>query len=587
MRAIWAWVMVVLIGVTPVAAQEDDVVWIQIEARPSLEEATGRAAFFAGQLSDVAGFALGGSWYGIMLGPYLRGTAEDLRDVLIQEGRIPLDAYITAPNGFGAPFWPLAPNDPVPLPIIDAPESVTAPEAVPTLEPETAIAETTAPVAPPPVDETPQEARTSEATLSPEGRRQLQRALREEGVYSAAIDGDFGRGTRRAMALWQEAQGLEATGILTTDQRAVLMQAYLAPLTSVGMAPYDDPAAGIALDLPLGAVRFVGHEAPFARFDATSTLPGAQVLLISQPGDRGTLQALFEVIQTLEILPPLGDRSLARSGFVIEGRGPGLVSHAEARLDEGEIKGFVLAWPIGDEARRARVLGAMQDSFTRRPGTLRAAPLADGPDLLAALTLAEPKMSRSGMRVDAAGHVLTSSQAVAGCGRVTLGDGTELTPVASDTRLGLSLLKGPAPANTASPVFAPQSLALGTPVLVAGFPVGGAAGLPALSFGQLTDTGGAAGGGVIRMDLAHQPGDVGGPVLDRAGRVIGLLLASAEDTRALPDGLSVAADANAVTALLLQAGLTRQTSADSTALSPGALDRLAGEMAVMVQCWQE
>ena len=110
MRAIWAWVRVVLIGVTPVAAQEDDVVWIQIEARPSLEEATGRAAFFAGQLSDVAGFALGGSWYGIMLGPYLRGTAEDLRDVLIQEGRIPLDAYITAPNGFGHRSGPSRPT---------------------------------------------------------------------------------------------------------------------------------------------------------------------------------------------------------------------------------------------------------------------------------------------------------------------------------------------------------------------------------------------------------------------------------------------------------------------------------------------
>ena len=67
---------------TPVARAQSlnqttaqDVVWVQIEAHPSLVTAQQRAQDFAGQLADVNGFSLGGSWYGIVLGPYTREDA--------------------------------------------------------------------------------------------------------------------------------------------------------------------------------------------------------------------------------------------------------------------------------------------------------------------------------------------------------------------------------------------------------------------------------------------------------------------------------------------------------------------------------
>ena len=43
----------------PASAQQDDVVWVQIEAQPSLVAAQDRARSYATRLPDVSGFSLG------------------------------------------------------------------------------------------------------------------------------------------------------------------------------------------------------------------------------------------------------------------------------------------------------------------------------------------------------------------------------------------------------------------------------------------------------------------------------------------------------------------------------------------------
>ena len=62
-------------------AQSDEVVWVQIEAQPSLALAEDAIRSYSESLQDVNGFALGGGWYGIALGPYARDDAE--KDLLI------------------------------------------------------------------------------------------------------------------------------------------------------------------------------------------------------------------------------------------------------------------------------------------------------------------------------------------------------------------------------------------------------------------------------------------------------------------------------------------------------------------------
>ncbi|MBD0864906.1 MAG: peptidoglycan-binding protein [Rhodobacteraceae bacterium] len=120
----------------------------------------------------------------------------------------------------------------------------------------------------------------------------MQIALRWGGYYNAAIDGAYGSGTRQAMAAWQADNGYDQTGMLTTHQHRDLTGQYNAPLISVGMRTYRDARADLELQLLLEAVQFDRYGAPFVHFQGTSSVPDAQVLLISQDGTRGMLFGL-------------------------------------------------------------------------------------------------------------------------------------------------------------------------------------------------------------------------------------------------------------------------------------------------------
>jgi len=167
-------------------------------------------------------------------------------------------------------------------------------------------------------DETLREAQSSEQALDRDEKRLLQTALQWAGFYNAAIDGSYGRGTRASMRAWQEANNHEVTGVLTTGQRAELLNDYNSILDGMGLQLVRDDATGIEMQIPTGVVEFAEYEPPFARFDPSGDVQ-AQVLLISQPGDRTRMFGLYEILQTLTIIPPEGERSRRDRGFEIEG----------------------------------------------------------------------------------------------------------------------------------------------------------------------------------------------------------------------------------------------------------------------------
>ena len=558
----------------PALAQE--AAWVQIEAHPSLITARERASRFAARLADVNGFALGGGWYAIALGPYTRPDAERVLRVYRLQGQIPQDSYVVGSEDFGQQFWPVGENllDSGSVPAPEAPAAEAAPEPEPQ-----------------PADETPAEARRSERLLTGAERRDLQIALKAAGYYAAAIDGAFGRGTRAAMSDWQAARGYEPTGVLTTGQRRALMDEYNAPLISVGMRAHTDRRAGIAMQMPMDAVRFSHYESPFAHYDAAGEL-GARVLLISQPGDRATLYGLYDIMQTLEIVPLEGPRARDGDSFTLEGRNGDIVSYTEAALENGRVKGFTLIWPAGDEERRRRVLAEMKTSFERLDGVLDPAAGAEAPqevDLVSGLEVRKPKRARSGFYVDSRGAVLTTAEAVQGCTRITLDHDYRAEVAALDSKRGLAVLR---PERPLAPM-AVGRLRAGEPrlqseVAVSGYSYGGTLGAPTLTFGKVAELKGLQGERELtRLALAALPGDAGGPVLDSAGGVLGLLLPRAEDGRRLPEDVSFAADASAIRAMLTGAGLEIAEAAQpGPPLPPNDLSEMALGMTVLVGCWE-
>ena len=573
---------IALLMLTRIASAQEGQVWVQIEAQPNLAAAQDRIRDYSAALEDINGFAMQGGWYAVALGPYSRTDAEQVLNVLRSEGKIPRDSYIAFSRAYGQQFWPVGGSTVAAV----TPSVTTGATDTAAAQPE-AVAVPAEPQLP---DETKAEARRSESLLSKEEKMELQRMLQWAGFYNSAIDGAFGRGTRGSMAAWQQAYGHEETGILTTGQRAELLRQYNAVLEGLDIQLVRDATAGIEMMLPLGVVAFNKYEAPYAHFDASGAVPQARALLISQPGDQKTLFGLYDIMQTLEIVPLEGKRERRKDSFLLTGSNSQIVSHTQVALKDGEIKGFTLIWPAGDEERRSRLLGQMQESFARLDGVMSPAAGSNEEqriDLLSGLQIRKPRLARSGFYVDGAGTVLTSIDAVGSCSRITLDDGVEAQVIGTDAALGLAALK---PAQSLAPAQVAELQRavprLQSDVAVSGYSYGGVLGAPTLTFGTLADLTGLSGEEELtRLALASLPGDTGGPVFDAGGAVMGMLLPRNAGGKQLPQDVSFAVDAAAIEGFLSTLGVAATATDVLSTMAPEDLTTKANGLTVLVNCW--
>ena len=393
------------------------------------------------------------------------------------------------------------------------------------------------------------------------------------------------------MRAWQNANNAEPTGVLTTTQRATLLASYNAVLDGMGLTLVRDYASGIEMLVPTGVVAFSEYEPPFVRFDPKGNLD-ASVLFISQDGDQNRLFGLYEILQTLTIVPNDGPRKRDNRSFELEGIDDDIHSYTYAKLDNGTIKGFSLIWPAGDDERRRRVLDEMKASFVVLDGVLDpslAAPSENqGIDQVGGLAVRKPKMSRTGFFINDAGTVLTTAEAVGSCDRISLNSEHDAQVVHLDDALGLAVLR---PDVALSPLgvvtFQTGIPRLQTSVAVAGFPYGGVLVTPSLTFGRLADMRGLNGEETIkRLALTAQSGDAGGPVFDNAGSVLGMLLPSNESGgRVLPQDVSFSVDSDEILSSLNTAGIAAQTTDAVTFMSPETLTLRAADNTVLVSCW--
>ncbi|WP_299844795.1 trypsin-like peptidase domain-containing protein [uncultured Roseovarius sp.] len=586
-RIFIAVVFAIGLAVPAAFSQGQNLAWVQIEAQPSLARAQASIRRYAAELQDVSGFTIRGGWYAIALGPYTPEDAERVLEVYRFERVIPRDSYIARSSDYGQQFWPVGAN------VLNRP-ALTAPEAAPDPDPQITIAEPdTMPdpvIEPAPADETLREARASERLLSREERAELQVALKWAGVYEGRIDAAFGRGTRASMERWQEANNYDPTGVLTTNQRAELFRQYNAVLEGLDLKYVRDETMGIEMKLPMGVVEFTRYEPPFAHFNSTGDVD-ARVLLISQEGDENTLIGLYDIMQTLEIVPETGPRNLEQDSFTLIGEGALMISHTQAWLEDGKIKGFTLIWPAGDEERRTRLLAEMQASFNRLGGVLDPAAGStedQSIDLIAGLEVRKPRLTRSGFFVDNDGTVVTTTDVVESCGRITIDQDYDAEVAISNTALGVAVLR---PQEDLAPISVARFQS-GTPrlqsvVAVAGYSYGGILGAPTLTFGQLADLRGLNGEEQMkRLALAPLSGDAGGPVIDAGGAVLGMLLPEPAGGRKLPEGVSFAADAEAVQEVLDAAGIAATAISGTGDVAPEVLTRNASDMTVLVSCWE-
>ena len=564
----------------PGAARAQEVVFVQIEAHPNLREAQERARAYGDILPDINGFALGGGWYGLALGPYDAASARAALRRLRAEGLVPRDSYVTEGGTYRQRFWPVGADA--------VTEAAPEPGAEVAAPPEAERGAPDEAAAPAPREETEREALASEALLDRDAKMELQRALQWFGLYAAGIDGSFGAGTRASMAAWQEAAGVPVTGVLTTRQRARLLEALAASQAELGLERIEVAEAGLSLTAPTGLVAFDRIEAPFVHYRPRDD-SGVRLSLISEAGDSDALGGLYEILQALEIVPEGGERARSRDSFRIRGAGGGRETEAFARLEGGHVLGYVLSWPDERAEDAARALVQMERTLASTGAPLDPGegfdPAGQSPDMVSGLERRRPIRAASGFFVDDRGAVATAAANVEGCGRITL-DRLHEAEVAL-TRDGVAVLR---PVDRLAPIevarLAPVEGRLRSPVSVGGFPYGGVLGGATLSFGTLEDVRGLDGeADALRLSVETRAGDIGGPVLDAAGRVTGMLLPDPAGDRALPADLAIARKSGVLIALLGEAGIEPRTAGTEAPIAPEDLTARAAGLTVLVSCW--
>ena len=209
----------------------------------------------------------------------------------------------------------------------------------------------------------------------------------------------------------------------------------------------------------------------------------------------------------------------------------------------------------------------------------------------------EPRSSGSGFVVGGSGDVVTNHHVVDGCARVTVsraGASHDVRIRATDPATDPALLRASGAVGAAAMFSRSPRANLGEAVTVAGHPLRG------LLSSRLNVTSGnvSALAGIgddpkqLRITAPVQPGNSGGPLLDAAGNVIGVVVSklgavrTAELTGDIPQNVNFAIEGALVRGFLDIHGAAYIRGASNTKLAPERLAERARAFTVAVHCWE-
>jgi TPR repeat protein len=191
--------------------------------------------------------------------------------------------------------------------------------------------------------------------------------------------------------------------------------------------------------------------------------------------------------------------------------------------------------------------------------------------------------------VSAEGHALTNAHVVRGCRRLTTAAHGEATVIVEDTAADLALVRVERPAPDWAR-FRDAAPRLGEPVYVFGYPL----------YGMLSTGGNFTSGLVsslvglrddarrIQISAPIQPGNSGGPVLDRSGRVIAvavsMLRADVLGARSQPQNVNFAIEGGSARKLLQGVGVQPELADEAGELSTEALAERARAVSTVLRC---
>lgn len=196
----------------------------------------------------------------------------------------------------------------------------------------------------------------------------------------------------------------------------------------------------------------------------------------------------------------------------------------------------------------------------------------------------------TGFLVSTDGDFLTNNHVVNGCASVSI-DGVKATVVATDEAFDLALLRVTPPPAAEPAQFAEKPARLNSDVTVIGYPLPDLLGGLNVTRGSVTSLKGIAGDGVrMQISAPVQPGNSGGPVVNSAGQVVGVVVSKldaqmvADATGDIPQNINFAIRAEIAKLFLYQSGVEPVEVEEAAPVPPEDLAEAANGFTRLITC---
>ncbi len=446
--------------------------------------------------------------------------------------------------------------------------------------------------------------------LTVDEKRFLQLGLAFATTYNGLLDGAWGAGSQRAFEKYEVRNGRTE---FVTNTEAVFLAAYtFTALEKAGWQRQYNSTLDMSFLVPtIGFIAGVPSET-FANFELAGTSLGYSLTIgdENQPPRLHAFtagQAIGEVYQVRR--PAL---------WITSGRnaaGSSLYTRSDYR--RGSWSTIMLFASESDAGLLAAVTSSIQPGYASQinlpPGLLSngiktvamileestpdggISPPAEAVTAPPGPPASEPEKERSGgsgtgFLVSTNGDFLTNSHVVSGCSSVSI-DGVTAEVVAQDEAFDLALLRV-TPAPEASPAtFSEKPARLNSDVTVIGYPLLGLLGGINVTRGSVASLKGLAGDGVqMQISAPVQPGNSGGPVVNAAGHVVGVVVSKldaqlvADAIGDIPQNINFAIRAEIAKLFLYQNGVEPIEADEAEALAPEDLAEAAQSFTRLITC---
>jgi S1-C subfamily serine protease len=425
--------------------------------------------------------------------------------------------------------------------------------------------------------------------LSEQDRIEVTLLLIAAGHSNGVVTRAFGPRIYDSIAEFQAANGLSMDGIIGPTERQLLRLQGGPVFAAWNMSKVSHPITGTILWVPAGlGLRPTSNRRGLAFENGDASLA---VDFSYFPFGDVSPQDLYDRLGTATPTRQILFKVMRKDFFAIAGKSGDRGFYTRYRFIENGSVGFTVSWLDGAPFHGDRLATVMSSFFAYAsdpsPSTVASPPMStqapSTPSYAGSssqtVAKAEPEAKSeptiatgSGFFVTNDGRGLTNAHVVEGCQTALIRDYGMAKVVARDTSNDLALLKLDTGKETHPVKFRNKPIQLGETVFALGYPLAGQLD-NGLNFtnGLVSSLAGTQGDSrAVQFTAPIQPGNSGGPLIDKSGLVIGVVRAKLNELASLRDSGSLPQNVNFGIKGDLAANFLRAQGLDPTVVDAGA-----------------